>query len=299
MNDARPRNRASSFRNRRVLAGAVAVAVAALTSAGLVSGTGERETKDTRTTTTPQALDAIAAQPTPSSTPQGTTGTTSRSSKEPTVGSDRERSTSRSALRGAARQTLPAVERKLWTSAPLKLRYRPQPDSGSHGIVDDGERVGATGTRRNGFALVVVDRQARWVTARYLSRSKPTATPPAAAIGTGPCANGVTASGGLAPAAQRVMNAVCARFPEITTYGGRAARGEHSAGLAIDIMVSGARGAQVRDFLYSLRGELRLSNVIHARQIWSAARDSEGFRGMEDRGSVTQNHYDHVHVLAL
>ncbi|GAB3993373.1 hypothetical protein [Nocardioides marmoraquaticus] len=298
MNHARPRRYAKRL-HRQVTAAAIVVVVIALTVAGLVNVVGNPTTNDSGTTAPLQAPENLAARSAPPPTPGPSTGGLSRSSGGSAVASDRERSASRSTVRGAVRPLVPAVKRKLWTTAPLKLRYRPQPDSRSRGVVDDGERVGATGTRRNGFALVVVDRRAHWVTARYLSRSKPVKTPPAAAIGAGPCANGVAASGGLAPAAQRVMNAVCARFPEITTYGGRAGRGEHSAGLAIDIMVSGTRGVQVRDYLYSLRNELGLSNVIHARQIWSAARDGEGFRGMEDRGSVTQNHYDHVHVLAL
>jgi hypothetical protein len=36
--------------------------------------------------------------------------------------------------------------------------------------------------------------------------------------------------------------------------------------------------------------------VIYAQKIWSVKRGGEGWRGMSDRGSVTANHYDHVHV---
>jgi hypothetical protein len=36
--------------------------------------------------------------------------------------------------------------------------------------------------------------------------------------------------------------------------------------------------------------------VIWSQQIWTVDRGSEGWRYMEDRGSTTANHYDHVHV---
>ena len=86
-------------------------------------------------------------------------------------------------------------------------------------------------------------------------------------------------------------------FPQITSYGGQANRGEHGGGKAIDVMVSGALGYQVRDFLFAHRYELNLFDIIYSKQIWTIQRDGEGFRGMSDRGSATANHYDHVHVL--
>ena len=42
--------------------------------------------------------------------------------------------------------------------------------------------------------------------------------------------------------------------------------------------------------------ELGVSYVIWSQHIWSVERGSEGWRAMEDRGSTTANHYDHVHV---
>ena len=61
-------------------------------------------------------------------------------------------------------------------------------------------------------------------------------------------------------------------------------------------MVSGDRGQQVADFVRANASELGVSYVIFSQQIWSVERGSEGWRGMEDRGSTTANHYDHVHV---
>jgi len=231
-------------------------------------------------------------------------------------GEERTIGTSRSVERAPALQLrVPEVRRKLWTTAPLKLRVRPSESSRSEGTFPDLERIGVTGKRDAGYAEVVVDDTVRWVSARYLAAQKPEPEPaPAAAPGAGGSTSsgstssstsggvdtsscGKTASGGLQPSAQLVMNAVCHAFPQISTYGGYAPRGEHGGGLAVDVMVSGSLGDQVKDFLHAHRGELGLSNIIWAQTIWSAERDGEGFRGMEDRGSATANHFDHVHVL--
>jgi hypothetical protein len=42
--------------------------------------------------------------------------------------------------------------------------------------------------------------------------------------------------------------------------------------------------------------ELGVSYVIYPQQIWSVERSGEGWRPMASRGSITANHYDHVHV---
>jgi hypothetical protein len=41
---------------------------------------------------------------------------------------------------------------------------------------------------------------------------------------------------------------------------------------------------------------LGVSEVIWSQRIWTVERSSDGWRWMEDRGSDTANHYDHVHV---
>jgi hypothetical protein len=93
-----------------------------------------------------------------------------------------------------------------------------------------------------------------------------------------------------------VHEAVCAAFPDITSYGTYRSDGEHSMGIAIDIMVSGDRGWQVAEFVRAHYAELGVSYVIYSQRIWSVDRAGEGWRYMSDRGSTTANHYDHVHV---
>ena len=43
--------------------------------------------------------------------------------------------------------------------------------------------------------------------------------------------------------------------------------------------------------------ELDLFDIIWNHSIWTIQRSGEGFRPMEDRGSPTANHEDHVHIM--
>lgn len=78
--------------------------------------------------------------------------------------------------------------------------------------------------------------------------------------------------------------------------------GEHSAppGLALDLMVKNeAAGDWVRNYIWANRVRLRLRHVIWEQHITSTVTLPGVRRSMEDRGSVTANHYDHNHVRFL
>ena len=185
-----------------------------------------------------------------------------------------------------------AVEKadtKLWATTELNLWTRPDKEAKQVGLLDSGERVLVTGREMTGREEIVLDGRALWVTAGYLSAEEPFS------LG-GDCTNGSSVPSGVSPNIQAVHQAVCAEFPELTSYGTFRSDGEHSQGIAIDIMVSGDRGWQVAEFVRKYYSELGVSYVIYAQSIWSVERSGEGWRGMEDRGSTTANHYDHVHV---
>lgn len=132
---------------------------------------------------------------------------------------------------------------------------------------------------------------------RVLSRSgdRTAMLPRTAGLSMAPCPTDGVESG-LQPAAVRVHRAVCNAFPQILRYGGLGA-GEHADGKAIDIMTTDPRlGEQIADFLKAHAAELGLFDVIYRQHIWTPVRASEGWRQMPDRGSITANHYDHVHV---
>ncbi len=178
---------------------------------------------------------------------------------------------------------------ELWTSAPLNLWTRPDKAGKKAGEIGEGEKVLVTGRESSGRVEIVVEGQARWVTSGYLSEEKPFS------IGAD-CTNGSSVPSGVSPNIVKVHEAVCANFPEITSYGTFRSDGEHSQGIAVDIMVSGDRGWQVAEFVREHYSELGVSYLIYSQRIWSVQRAGEGWRAMEDRGSTTANHYDHVHV---
>ena len=213
--------------------------------------------------------------------------------------------------RAAVAQAVRGADQRRWTTAPLNLWSNPGTGADNLGLVDDEEKVLLTGRRDMGREEIVVDGQARWVTAGYLDDTKPVdVRPPSPAESSGSsgsssptvapaaatCDNGTSVPSGVSPNIVAVHEAVCAAFPEITTYGTFRADGEHSQGLAVDIMVSGSRGQEVADFVRNNYGDLGVNYVMYAQQIWSVERSSEGWRYVEDRGSDTANHYDHVHV---
>lgn len=165
-------------------------------------------------------------------------------------------------------------------------------------VLPKGTKVSVTGEIDGIWAEVVRDGKSRWVKAQYLSATKPVAST-SGTISQAPCKSGSAVEDGLTEDTIRVHRAVCAKFPDITSYGGLRAGdsgSEHSTGRALDIMVSGSRGQEVADWLKVNYRKLGISELIWAQQIWTVQRSSEGWRGMEDRGGATANHYDHVHV---
>lgn len=122
-----------------------------------------------------------------------------------------------------------------------------------------------------------------------------TGVPTAPAVSSGTCAYGDGSNLGLTYQAQAAFQVICAQFPNVTSYGGwRASADDHGAGQAIDIMISGPAGWDIANFLVANASALNVEYVIYSQQIWGNW--GGGFTYMEDRGSITQNHYDHVHV---
>lgn len=190
----------------------------------------------------------------------------------------------------ATREAVRQADTQLWTTTLLNLWSEPGEKATQLGEVAAGEQVLVTGRAMYGRVEIVWERtQTRWVTAGYLSEDEPYA------LG-GDCTNGTSVPSGVSENIRKVHAAVCAAFPGITVYGTLRSDGEHAQGIAVDIMVSGSEALAVADFVRENYAELGVSYVITQQRIWSVQRSSEGWRGMEDRGSVTANHYDHVHV---
>lgn len=85
---------------------------------------------------------------------------------------------------------------------------------------------------------------------------------------------------------------------EIWYMWGMGSSSEHATGLALDLMVRNEAGGDfVRNYIWNHRKRLRLQHVIWEQHITSTVTSPGARRKMADRGSVTENHMDHVHVL--
>ncbi|NUR09771.1 MAG: SH3 domain-containing protein [Nocardioidaceae bacterium] len=221
--------------------------------------------------------------------------------------SDRLGSFSRSAKR-VTLQEKPEVKDREWMTTALNLWPTPEEKGEPIDVLKSGDQVSVTGVEQNGFAQILYDDQIRWVNADYLSDEKPKPPEPEpeteapspespAGVSFAPCPDGSDTESGLTSSAVNMFRAVCNAFPELSSYGGYDAHGEHSSGQAVDFMISdSSTGQAVADWVRDHASELNVYDVIWAQHIWTPERASEGWRLMPDRGSDTANHYDHVHV---
>jgi hypothetical protein len=105
---------------------------------------------------------------------------------------------------------------------------------------------------------------------------------------------------GTEPHVAQVGNHLLMKFPEIQDVGGRADRtnaSDHPLGLALDFMIGTdtALGDEIADYVLENFSEFGVKYVIWQQRI----NHGSGWSWMEDRGSPTANHMDHVHVSFL
>jgi len=164
--------------------------------------------------------------------------------------------------------------------------------------VPTGTKLSITATVRDGFRFVSYHGKGRWVRNKYLTDKKPSAKVSGAGISEAACSSGTKVESGLTRDAIRVHRALCARYPEIKSFGGRRSSGGfHGSGQALDVMISNSSaGWEIATWVRANAKRLGVSEVIFSQRIWTVQRGSEGWRGMSNRGSATANHYDHVHV---
>ncbi|HHU37678.1 MAG TPA: SH3 domain-containing protein [Propionibacterium sp.] len=103
---------------------------------------------------------------------------------------------------------------------------------------------------------------------------------------------------GLKPKAMVVYNAVTARwsFKAIGGYRATNNRSNHGSGGAIDFMTysDSAKGWAVAKYVAANASAFDVDHIIFEQKIWTPYKPY--WRPMADRGSITANHYDHVHV---
>jgi uncharacterized protein YraI len=198
---------------------------------------------------------------------------------------------------------IPAVVGRLWVTTHVNIRSGPSADRDRIGALQAGGRANITGVTESGWTQVVIGGRAGWVRSIYLSTSKPKpeAQPerPSPGVSNASCAISPSIEPHLTSNARAVYRAVCAAFGgSVSSFGGYRAGdpGDHGSGKAVDIMVSGDPGWTIARYVQSHSRELHVSYVIYQQRIWLAGNPTGQWRTMEDRGSRTANHYDHVHV---
>jgi hypothetical protein len=100
--------------------------------------------------------------------------------------------------------------------------------------------------------------------------------------------------GAVKPHVRSAANFLGCTFGEPTVLGvaGRAGTSDHPSGKALDFMVDRATGNALAACALRDQKALGVSYVIWRQRI----NFGSGWKPMEDRGGVTANHFDHVHV---
>ncbi|WP_017599655.1 coiled-coil domain-containing protein [Nocardiopsis lucentensis] len=118
----------------------------------------------------------------------------------------------------------------------------------------------------------------------------------------------------ITPRTRQMRDEIISRFGRGSDVGGvgcyRAVGGwvvgEHPKGRACDFMVDGngqmpsedqvQRGYEIAEWAKENAEDFGIMYIIYRQEIWDIRRGNEGWRAMSDRGSVTENHFDHVHI---
>ncbi len=190
-----------------------------------------------------------------------------------------------------------------YTTASLNVRTAPGRSSRVVAVVSAGTKLSVTAAVHDGYRFISYSGRGRWISNKYLSTKKPKTSSTSGSSGGGisaaPCPGDSAMESGLTQDAIRVHRALCARYPQITSFGGLRPGdpGFHGSGQAVDCMISNSSvGWDVARWVRANASRLGVSEVIYYQKIWTVQRSSEGWRPMSDRGSATANHYDHVHV---
>lgn len=294
------RHRATRRRGPRRLLVAGAI-VGALAAGDTASAVWSDDRSSAASTSASQST--LETQATPESP---TTSTDGRLEYEERATRSRERpAPSPQVPLGGAGEAPPIDTEPRFLTEDLNVWTGPGEDTTLLMVLDEGSKIPVTGRVVDGWAEIVVDDRLRWVNAEYLAKERPeeeddaVPAPDTGGLSDDPCPSGSEVESGLVANAIAVHRAVCAEFPEVTSYGGLRPGddGEHGTGQALDIMIpDSATGDAIAAFVQDNYEALGVSEIIWSQQIWSVERASEGWRWMEDRGSDTANHYDHVHV---
>src|SRR5690606_17472050 len=118
--------------------------------------------------------------------------------------------------------TLPKVVGTRYATTELMIRSSSSDSFKDLGDVEKGTKLKITGVVKNGRAQIIYDNAVRWVTAKYLSKTKPKADKPGGGSGSGPSldSDDLAVEKGLQGNSIKVHRAILEKFPQIKTFYG-------------------------------------------------------------------------------
>ena len=185
----------------------------------------------------------------------------------------------------------------LYTTAGLNLRAEPSQEAELVSRVEAATKVAATSIIEGKYRKVTVGDKEGWLLAANLADETEDL---AQGITMAQCSRGTAVERKLRKDTIRIYRSVCALFPGVNSYGGWRAGGRafHKNGRALDIMLTpkkeSAMGWKIAKYLIANAKTFNIDHIIFEQQIWTPR--SPHWRKMANRGSITQNHFDHVHV---
>ena len=96
----------------------------------------------------------------------------------------------------------------------------------------------------------------------------------------------------VVPVAHHLATRFAIPVSEILGRADRSTASDHPIGLALDLFVDTATGNDLADYALARRADFAVTYVIWRQRI----NFGSGWESMEDRGSDTANHFDHVHI---
>ena len=185
-----------------------------------------------------------------------------------------------------------------YTTAALTVRAKADKTAKSLGSLPVATEIAATSEVEGDYRQILYKDKLGWVLAASLSDSIDDAVPSGTSMR--PCSRGSAVENRLRKDTIYIYRSVCPLFPAVNSYGGWRAGGMqfHKNGRALDIMLTpgkeSALGWKIAKYLTSHASVFHIDHVIFEQKIWTPS--SPSWSHMADRGGITANHYDHVHV---
>ena len=185
----------------------------------------------------------------------------------------------------------------LYTTGSLNVRGAAEVSGELLGSLGGGVRVSATADVDGKYRRIEFNDGYGWVLAANLSDAVPVE-----ASGTtwAVCPRGSGVERKLRKDTVHIYRSLCPLFPGVNAYGGWRSGGMqfHKNGRALDIMLTpgaeSALGHRIANYLIAHAKVFNVDHIIFEQKIWTPS--TPHWRHMADRGSITANHYNHVHV---